>query len=185
MIHDNEGPSNKFLKKVLCFQLGIPIAKMGTDGQMDVKDYMLYSNGLGSENLNTFSVCGRFNVEFLGPQVTSIFSYSTFISDNTLSMWLDVKDGKLELKICTYWGVSGTTVCSEKFFKSINLHNHWHHFCWLFNTDGINSEKIKLSTKLFFDGKEVNKGDPHFANLSIVNEIHKDLYLFHFRYNPY
>ena len=41
----------------------------------------------------------------------------------------------------------------------INYHNTWHHACWLLNTDGIDSEEIKISTILFFDGKEENRGD--------------------------
>ena len=152
-------------KKLLAFNLGIPIAEIGTDGQYNVKDYLLYSNGLGSEDLNSFSVCIRFNVEFLRPIITTLISYSTFISDNTFAAWLSFKDGKLDIIFCKYWGVSGIkTVCSENKIKYISLHNHWHHFCWLFHTDGIDSEEIKLSTKLFFDGNEVNQGDVHFVN---------------------
>ena len=81
-------------KKLLAFNLGIPIAEIGTDGQYNVKDYLLYSNDLGSEDLNSFSVCIRFNVEFLRPSVTTLISYSTFISDNTFAAWLSFKDGK-------------------------------------------------------------------------------------------
>ena len=146
--------------------LGIPIAEISTDGQYNAKDYLQYSNGLGSKDLNSFSICIRFNVEFLRPRVTSLISYSTFISDNTIASWLWFLDGKLSILFCTYWGASGVkTVCSEKTFKDISLHNHWHHFCWIFHADGIDSEKIKISTKLFFDGTEVNQGDVHIVNL--------------------
>ena len=121
---------------------------------------MEYTKGLGSEDINTFSVCVRFNVEYLRPRVSSIFTYSTFIYDNALELRLFHKEGKLNLRFCRYSGASGIEgICSEKIIKSINLHNHWHHTCWLLNTDGIDLEKIKLSTKLFFDGKEVNQGD--------------------------
>ena len=41
---------------------------------------------------------------------------------------------------------------------SIRIHEKWHHICWLFNTDDLNSNQIKVSTKLFLDGKEVYQG---------------------------
>ena len=161
--------------------LGIPIAKIGIDRPYNVNENMLYTNGFGSEDLKTFSVCIRFNVEFLRPELSSIFSYSTFISDNTISSWLKLDNDTLTLNFCTYWGVSGiTTVWSRKILRSINIHNHWHHTCWLYNTDEIDSKEVKVSTKLFFDGKEVNQGDALLINSHLINETHK--YTLHCRY---
>ena len=145
---------------LLVSKLGIPIAEIGIDRQYNVNENMQYTNGLGSEDLKTFSVCIRFNVAFLRPQLSTLFSYSNFIDDNALSSWFTINNGTLSLNFCKYWGASGiTTIYSKKIFKYISIHNHWHHACWLFNTDGIDSEEIKVSTKLFFDGKEVNQGD--------------------------
>ena len=142
---------------------------------------MEYTKGLGSEDINTFSVCVRFNVEYLLPRTSSIFTYSTFIYDNALELRLYRKEGKLSLRFCRSLGASGTEeVCNTKIFKSIHLHNDWHHTCWLLSTDGIDSEKIKLSTKLFFDGKEVNQGDALLINSHLINETHK--YTLHCRY---
>ena len=156
--------------KLLVFKLGIQVAEIGIDGQYNVKENMKYPNGLGSEDINTFSICLRFNVEFLRPHVSALFSYTTFISDNTLYIRLKIhdEDDKITFEFCKYKDSalrnSGVKkVCSEKKFKPminfINYHNTWHHACWLLNTDGIDSEEIKISTILFFDGKEENRGD--------------------------
>ena len=42
---------------------------------------------------------------------------------------------------------------------SIRIHDKWHHICWLFDTDRVNSDQIKVSTKSYLDGKEVYQGD--------------------------
>ena len=164
--------------KLLVSKLGIPVAQIGIDGQYNVKENMQYTYGLGSEDLNTFSVCVRFNVEFLRPHLSTIFSYSTFISDNTLDFKLKLHNehDEITLEFCKYKDsglrIGIKHICSEKKFKPItnfiNYHNTWHHACWLFNTDGIDSEKIKLTTKLFFDGNEENQGDIPFINMNFL-----------------
>ena len=121
---------------------------------------MIYRNGLGSEDLNTFSICLRFNVKFLRPEYSHIFSYSSFIHDNTLQSSITLQsDSKLYLRFCKYYGLRGITpICSENEFKSVKIHEQWHHVCWLVDTEGIDSNEISVSTKLFFDGKEVDQG---------------------------
>ena len=120
---------------------------------------MIYSSGLGSEDLNTFSICLRFNVEFLRPEFTEILSYSTYIHDNSLSSWLWFQtDNKLIFQFCKYYNYNRFSICSQFIMKSLKIHDHWHHACWLFNTNQIDSDPIKVSTKLFFNGKEVDQG---------------------------
>ena len=122
---------------------------------------MLYTFGLGSEDLHTFTMCLRFNVKFLRPEYTQLSSYSTFISDNSLEsfLWLESYN-KLSLGFCKYWGLDGITVlCSMYAMESVKIHNQWHHACWLVDTQGIDSDEIKVTTKTFFDGKEANPGD--------------------------
>ena len=90
------------MKKFLIFLLlGIHVAEIALDGQYNVKENMQFTMGLGSEDINTFTVCLRFNIEFLRPELTEIFSYSTFIHDNSLEsyLWLD-SHGELSLGFC-------------------------------------------------------------------------------------
>ena len=122
---------------------------------------MQHTTGLGSEDINTFSICLRFNIKFLRPQLTTILSYSTFITDNSLLIYLQLleSNSKLSLNFCKYFGLSGiTTVCNLIMMPSIRIHEKWHHICWLFNTENLNSNQIKVSTKLFLDGKQVYQG---------------------------
>ena len=141
-------------------KLGISVAEIAIDGQYSVNENMGYNNGLGSEDLNTFTVCFRFNVKFLR-RLPHFISYSTFVHANSLTsyLWLQ-SDNKLTFHICKYIGLSGITAfCSKKLFQSVKIHDQWHHVCWLFDTEEIDFEEIKVSTKLFFDGNEVTKGD--------------------------
>ena len=148
-------------------KLGIPIAKIAIDGLYSEKDYMQYKNGLGSEDLNTFTCCLRFNVEYLRPHDPTILSYSSFIDDNSFLVFFTHESGnKLSFKFCKYLNSNGITkFCSKKIMPSLKIHNNWHHACWLFNTDGEDLDQIKVSTKLFFDGKEVTQGETSFINL--------------------
>ena len=148
---------------MLIYKLGIPVAEIALDGQYNVTENMQFTNGLGSEDINTFTVCFRFNVEFLRPEITQILSYSTFLHDNTLEalIWFN-SDNILSISFCKYWGYASkgiTKLCSSHYFKSIRIHDHWYHACWLVNTDGVESDQIKIHTKLFYDGKEVDNGD--------------------------
>ena len=127
---------------------------------------MQFFHGLGSEDLNTLTVCLRFNVEYLRPVYTMIFSYSTFITDNCFEsfLWLESAT-KLSFSFCKYCCMDGvTSICSEFTMKSVKIHDHWHHACWSFETNEIDSDQIEISTKLFFDGIEVNQGDSPIVN---------------------
>ena len=97
-----------------------------------------------------------------------IFSYSTFVTDNCLESFLSLKSAtELSFSFCKYSTFAGVTgLCSEFTFKSVKVHDHWHHACWVVETNAIDSDQIKISTKLFFDGKEVNQGES-----VIVNQI--------------
>ena len=122
---------------------------------------MQFFHGLGSEDLNTLTVCLRFNVEYLRPIYTMIFSYSTFITDNCLEsfLWLESAT-EFSFSFCKYANMNGlTSICSKFTMKSVKIHNQWHHACWSFETNEIDADQIKISTKLFLDGKEVIQGD--------------------------
>ena len=66
------------------FFLGITVFELSMNGKMTIDSYLNHTNGIGPENLMNFTLCVRFNVNFLRPQLSSILSYSTFLEDNTL-----------------------------------------------------------------------------------------------------
>ena len=137
---------------------------------------MQYSYGLGSEELNTFTMCLRFNVEFLRPELTEILSYSTFISDNSLEAYLIEVNKELSIGFSKYWGLDGITkICSIYPVESVQIHNQWHHVCWLVNTEGIDSDEIKVTTKIFFDGREANKGDALLLNPCYLYSAYRNI----------
>ena len=127
---------------------------------------MQFSYGLGSGVLNTLTICLRFNVEFLRPEYTTIFSYTTFISDNTLGTYLSLQSGsQISISFCKYWGKGVHKICSKKtIMESVKIHDQWHHACWSVNTEGIESDEITVLKKLFFDGKEISQGDEYKNN---------------------
>lgn len=135
------------------------MVEIAKDGQYSVKESVKYRYGLGSEELNTFTSCFRVAVKFLRPEFTTILSYSSFLHDNTFLAAFNKNYNILNILFCKYHqGSLPKTVCSKKPMKSLRIHDQWHHFCWTFETTGINSDQIKVSTKLFHDGQEVNQG---------------------------
>ena len=148
--------------------VGIPVAEIAKDGYYSVDDYVIYTNGLGSEDLNTFTSCLRFSVTYLRPEWTSILSYSSFYHDNTFFAGFEgLSNNRLILTFCKYHGITNgiRAVCSKTTLKSLRIHKQWHHSCWSFEVDGINSEEIKVSTKLFYDGQVVDQGDKPLESL--------------------
>ena len=140
-------------------KLGIPVAEIAIDGQYSVKENMQYTNGLGSEDLITFTLCLRFKVEFLRPEHTTILSYSTFNSDNAFGTYLWLQSGStLNLGFCKYWDDLVTGHCNYSPLKSIKIHDQWHHACWLVDTNGVKSDQIKVTAKSFFDGNKMHQG---------------------------
>ena len=150
------------------YELGITIAEIAIDGQYDINENMQYTHGLGSENLNTFTVCYRFNFEFLRPEYTIILSYSTFKSDNTIGSWLLLEsDGKLKLGFCKYWGLSLAASFCNYVPMSFKIQNKWHHACWTVKTDSTDTNPVKVTAKIFFDGKESYQGNLTYLNFYI------------------
>ena len=145
------------------------MVEIAKEGQYSVEDNVIYKNGLGSEDLNTFTSCLRFSVIYLRPEWTSLLSYTSFYHDNTFYVGFEVRSNNRLL--LTFWKYIGITngikaVGSETILKSLNIHKQWHHACWSFEVDEINSEEIKVSTKLFYDGQVVDQGD---KNLNIAS----------------
>ena len=152
--------------------LGIPVVEIAMNGHYSMKTYLQHSNGIGPEDLNDFTLCLRFSVNYLKPHDSYILHYSSFIHDNSLQFSTSLDSGAkmVYFQFCKYFGLKDvTTVCIEKTMKHIRIHDMWHHACWLFKTDEINLNEIIVSTKIFLEGQEVNKGRYYIYTLGEPN----------------
>ena len=85
--------------QILC----IRVAELAMDGRHTIETYLNHTLGIGPKNLTDFTVCLRFNVNFLKPTVNAVLSYSTFLSDNALNFDLyRPSSGGLELLVSKY-----------------------------------------------------------------------------------
>ena len=81
----------------------IRVAELAMDGRHTIETYLNHTLGIGPKNLTDFTVCLRFNVNFLKPTVNAVLSYSTFLSDNALNFDLyRPSSGGLELSVRKY-----------------------------------------------------------------------------------
>ena len=81
--------------------LGIQVAELAIDGLHTIDSYLNHTEGIGPNNLTDFSVCLRFNVNYLKPELSTLLSYSTFLSDNTLIITLLKETGGSLLLVCS------------------------------------------------------------------------------------
>ena len=82
---------------------GIPVAEMEMDGQNTIDSYLNHTEGIGQSNLTDFTICLRFNVNYLKPSYSSMLSYSTYLSDNALEIGLRQRPGGvIILYYCKY-----------------------------------------------------------------------------------
>ena len=81
------------------------------DGKYSIEPFLNYTQGIGSNNLDDFTICLRFYVNYLKPLDTYPLSYTTFLEDNSLTMRLSItttnsakseESKKLTLVICKY-----------------------------------------------------------------------------------
>ena len=84
----------------------IRVAELAMDGRHTIETYLNHTLGIGPKNLTDFTVCLRFNLNFLKPMVSVLLSYSTFLSDNALNFDLyRPSSGGLELYVCKYYKI--------------------------------------------------------------------------------
>ena len=97
-----------FLVLVIFPQIwSIRVAELAMDGRHTIETYLNHTLGIGPKNLTDFTVCLRFNVNFLKPTVNAVLSYSTFLSDNALNFEIyRTSSGGLELWACKYSKIS-------------------------------------------------------------------------------
>lgn len=96
-----------FLVLVIFPQIwSIRVAELAIDGRHTIETYLNHTLGIGPKNLTDFTVCLRFNLNFLKPMVSVLLSYSTFLSDNALNFDLyRPSSGGLELYVCKYYKI--------------------------------------------------------------------------------
>ena len=96
-----------FLVLVIFPQIwSIRVAELAIDGRHTIETYLNHTLGIGPKDLTDFTVCLRFNLNFLKPMVSVLLSYSTFLSDNALNFDLyRPTSGGLELYVCKYYKI--------------------------------------------------------------------------------
>ena len=68
---------------------GIKVAEFQMDGKFSDKTYLNYTGNLGpNNNLTKFTLCQRFNMNYIRGPTTCIFSYASDINDNAIITFL-------------------------------------------------------------------------------------------------
>ena len=98
---------------------------MAMDGQYTIDSYLNHTEGIGPNNLTDFTVCLRFNVNYLKPHYSSMLSYSTYLSDDALEIGLMQRAGGILLiyycKYRRFGQVNNFIFFLEPYKKIINL----------------------------------------------------------------
>ena len=82
--------------------LGIQIAEFSMHGRHNIDSFLNHTAGIGPKNLTDFTLCLRFNINFLKPIYNALVSYSTFLEDNAINFEVKEDSGQLLLYICKY-----------------------------------------------------------------------------------
>ena len=83
--------------------IGIRVAEFSLHGRHTTDAYLNHTEGIGPNNLTDFTLCLRFNVNFLKPTTSSLLSYSTFLEDNAINVEvLKQSGGSLLFYVCKY-----------------------------------------------------------------------------------
>ena len=81
--------------------LGIHVAELSIDGIYTIDSYLNHTEGIGPNDLTDFSLCLRYNINYLRPIINTMVSYSTWWSDNSLLLiFIKKSDGSLMLRGC-------------------------------------------------------------------------------------
>ena len=118
---------------------------------------MNHTLGIGSKNLYEFTACQRFYLGYLRSRYTISLSYASFFDDNTLVFELDnhLEKPGFKLYMGKYRWKSGEYVSHE----FIQLHQEWHHFCFLLRSSQLNTSAMVSDMKMYVDGTLVQEGN--------------------------
>ena len=90
------------LSQLFIFILGIQIAEFSMHGRHNIDSFLNHTEGIGPKNLTDFTICLRFNINFLKPSYNALVSYSTFLEDNSITYEVQTESDKLLLYMCKY-----------------------------------------------------------------------------------
>ena len=118
---------------------------------------MNHTLGIGTKNLYEFTACQRFYLGYLRSQYTISLSYASFFDDNTLVFELNPHPEKTgwKLYMCKNRYKNGECVSHE----FIQLHQEWHHFCFLLRSSQLNTSAMESDMKMYVDGTLVQEGN--------------------------
>ena len=135
------------------------MAEFQMDGLFSVDTFLNHS-GLGSQNLHELTYCLRYNMNFHRAPTMCLFSYSTHLDDNTVSVWIEQQTDILApIKILFCKLDLGSDLCYLQHELELKPHQIWHHLCITmtsYATDNGNSMVWNMT--LYFDGKQANTG---------------------------
>ena len=69
------------------------MAEFQIDGLFTVDHFLNHTGGIGSENLTSFTLCMRLNINFLRGRMSHPLSYTSDFSDNTLLVYYVIEEG--------------------------------------------------------------------------------------------
>ena len=134
------------------------MVELALDGSYTIEPYINHTLGIGPNDLDDFTLCLRFFVYFLKPINSALLSYSTSIDDNSLNVELVKSNEILLLFVCKF--VKLDQGCG--YYRTNNLrslHREWNHICMSLKTESMDSDRIRVSTKLYLNGNLVQKGN--------------------------
>ena len=137
--------------------LGIPVAEFQMDGSFSDETFLNHTLGIGSNNLTEYTVCLRFNLNFLRGFYTTFLHYSSWFDDNTIVIdltWYHGVHGPLRLNTGKYYFKVGKE--NQKYdFPGLNIHQEWIHVCY---TNKQDWDTYKVKTEIYVNGELVNDG---------------------------
>ena len=99
------------------------------DGSYNLDSVLKHKDGIGPNNLTDFTLCLRFNLNYLQHKYVGLFSYATYLDEDTLTVGFDIKPNSLHLCAWKYWTVLKQGVKCKK-MDNFRVLNEWHHICW-------------------------------------------------------
>ena len=134
-------------------QPGIPVAQFAMNGSYSIDYFLEHEEGIGPRNLTDFTLCIRFNPNYLRPY--GLLSYATFLDGDSLAMGFDIRSESLHLCVWKYFKLKQGKKCKK--MENFRVHNEWHHFCWSYKTEDFDSDTKEITTKLYYNGKKVER----------------------------
>ena len=124
-----------------------------SDGLYSDETFMNRTN-IGESPLKDFTLCLRFNVNYLRTPLTNILSYTTQESPDSIYVRIIRVDKNnirtpYELKVCRFEKDCNSYVLGMK------IQQTWRHICYVFGTQETGMT-MELTTQLYLDGKKVD-----------------------------